>query len=123
MRLTADLYLNEYEDRLRKKYVAAKIVRYFPNTFIGNGHLGLSKIAAREGVNISKLDPGEYVIFVNKAQTALKMFCMGRVIAHLKMPEGTKLDSRVIALLPRFFNGKSIDYDSAIRRVLQAELG
>lgn len=121
MKSNTDLYVELYEHKLKKKAAEPKIVRYFPEVFMGNGHNGLSKIAIEHDIDISRLDAGEYVVFMNKAQTALKMFTMGRVIAHLKMPKGTRIDPRVIALLPRFFSGKSIDYNSAIKKVLEAE--
>ena len=100
-----------------------RIIRYFPNVHMGNSHHGLSEIAKEHKVNISKLEPGEFVIFVNNDQTALKMFAPGNIIAHLRMPGTQKINPRVIAMIPRFFNGAQIEYDKALREVIQKEFG
>jgi len=100
-----------------------KIVRYFPDTHLGNAHYGLSEIAAKEGVDIAKLKVGEYVIFVNSKKTALKMFSTGNMIAHLRMPGNTKIDMNIISSIPRFFNGKSIDYKGALKERIEKSLG
>lgn len=98
-----------------------RIVRYFPDTPLGNAHNGLAIIAGKHRIDVQNLSKGEYVIFVNKKQTALKMYAPGNVIAHLKTPHDTKLDPRIISLIPRFFDGKKIDYDAAIENILRKE--
>lgn len=100
------------------------ILRFFPETHLGNSHAGLSKLAEEHKIQVTKLKPGEYVVFVNRAQTALKMYAPGNVVAHLKMPSGAgRIDPRVIRLMPRFFSGGVIDYDSALETILKREFG
>lgn len=125
MNVASQLYKKRLEVGLLQKPRAAtqRIIRYFPDVHLGNSHRGLSEHALRSGVRISNLVIGEYVIFVNKRQTALKMYAFGNVIAYLKMPDGARLDPRIIALIPRFFSGKGIDYDGAIGEVIRKEFG
>lgn len=95
------------------------IIRYFPEVVMSNGHNGLSKLAKDAGIDPAKLKPGEYLMFVNKSQTALKMYTPGNVVAHLKMPGTQKLNPRTITMLPRFFNGKEINYNGALREAFR----
>lgn len=104
-----------------QKPKAQRVVRYFPDTHLGNSHHGLREIAAKVGIRVEKLQLGEYAIFVNKRQTALKLFAPGNVVAYLKMPGDCRLDPRVIAMVPKFFNGTEIKYDAAIRELIQKQ--
>lgn len=95
-----------------------RIVRYFPEVHLGNGHEGLAAVAKKNGIEMNKLNPGEFLIFVNKTQTALKLYTGGNMIAHLKMPGSEKINPRVITMLPQFFNGSHIDYNGALKEAV-----
>lgn len=100
-----------------------KIIRFFPEVDMRNGHDGLRKLARKEGVNVDALGAGEYVIFLNRSKRMVKMFASGNIIAFLKMADNKKLDPRTIALIPRYFNGSKINYDAALEAVLNKEFG
>ena len=117
------LYEKRISEILMTKKVEQRIIRFFPNTDMRNGHPGLRQIALKQQIDVSKLSAGEYVLFMNSRRTAVKMFVPGNVIAHLKMPNDSRIDPRVIAHIPRFFNGKKIDYDQALEEMLRVELG
>lgn len=97
----------------------AKIIRYFPDTNISNSHKGLSSIAEKVGIDTTQLGAGEYLIFVNRAQNAVKMFAQGNVLAYLRVKG--KLDLRTIAKLPTYFDGGEIRYQTALREVLEED--
>jgi len=99
-----------------------KIIRYFPDVFMGNGHNGLSQLAKSNGIDLRSLKPGEFAIFVNKDQTALKLYACNNVIAYLKMPGNMKIDSNTIINIPCFFNGTRINYDKALAKTLKEKL-
>ena len=99
-----------------------RVIRFFPETFMGNGHAGLAAIAKKHNVDVSNLKWGEYVIFMNTNQNALKLYSQGGLIAHLKMPGSAKIDLETISLIPRFFNGGHISYESALKEVIQKKL-
>lgn len=100
-----------------------RVVRYFPNTHLGNGHEGLAKIAQKNGIKVNDLPWGEFLIFMNSKHTMLKMYSQGGLVCHLKMPGGTKIDPRTIALIPKFFNGKEIHYSAALEKVINKDFG
>ncbi len=100
-----------------------KIVRYFPDTNLSGGFDRLSAIAKRNRIDVSSLAFGEYLIFVNKKRDKLKMLCGNDLVAYLRLPNGARIDLRTIALIPRFFNGTAIEYDRALREVLEKQLG
>lgn len=98
-----------------------KILRYFSHIHLGNSHQGLARIAIKSGVDVRNLGSGEYVVFVNSKQTAFKMFAQGHVIAHYKNKENRRIDPRTIILLPQYFNGGEINYDRALKKVIETE--
>lgn len=107
---------------LSQKKSEQRLIRYFANTNLGNGHKGLSEIALKEDVDVNNLTRGEYVIFTNTRKNAVKMFAPGGVIAHFKVPGGARLDLRTIASLPKFFNGSEIRYSEALKHTIEKSL-
>lgn len=97
-----------------------RIIRYFPDTDLRNGHDGLTGLAKKNGINVNRLDVGEFVVFVNKSKTSIKMFAPPNVIAYYKSTNG-KINPAVIQHLPNCFDGGSIDYDKAILKVVKKE--
>lgn len=97
-----------------------RVIRYFPESDMRNGHDGLAKIASKAGINMQTINNGEFVIFVNRRKTHIKMFASSNVIAHYKSMNG-KIDPAIIQHLPNCFEGGVIDYDKAITRVLKKE--
>lgn len=114
---------NERASEVSSTRFKPRIVRFFPDTNLQGGHIGLSKLAKENGVDVNKLKLGEYLIFVNRKKDKLKMFASASLIAYLKMPPGGRIDPRTIAILPRYFNGTSIQYDEALKEVLDREFG
>ena len=101
---------------------STRIIRFFPQADLRCQHLGLAKVAASVGINVHKLAPGEFVIFLNNARDKLKMYASGNVLAYLKMPQGTRVDLNVIQHIPRFFSGGKINYDAALKKQIKREL-
>lgn len=98
-----------------------KILRYFPDSDLRGQHLSLSIQASRAGLNVNSLGAGDFLVFVNRKRDKVKLFASGNVVAYLKMPDGKKLDPRVIQYLPRHFNGSKINYDAAMTDVLKKQ--
>ncbi len=115
------IYQRQVTSVLESKIKEQRIIRFFPNTDLRCGHDGLAKIAKEQKVSVTKLEKGEYVLFVNKSLTAAKLFVPGNIIAYLRMPGNQKIDPRTIALIPKFFNGSKISYDDALSEVLKKE--
>lgn len=79
----------KYEKRIDRFQFAApksvnRIIQYIPDVNMQNGHNGLTRIAAKFGISCDSLNEGEFVLFMNKSRTILKLFAPGNVIGHLK---------------------------------------
>ena len=98
-----------------------KLVRYFSNVHLGNAHRGLAQLARKENIDVRNLGKGEFVVFVNTKQTAFKMFAPGNIIAHYKNKEDKRIDPRTIVMLPNYFDGAEINYDRALKAVIERE--
>lgn len=93
-----------------------KVISVFPNADLRSGHNGLRKLALKNKQSID-LDPGEFHLYINRAQTAFKMFAANHVLVHYKSPRGM-IDIRTIQYLPYCFNAGELDYDKALSVVL-----
>lgn len=108
----------------RAKLIAAqtksnRIIRYFPESDLRCGHLGLSVVARKHKIDTSELSPGEFLVFSNKTKNKMKIYAPGNVIAYLKSPDNRRLDLRVITLIPRFFNGTDFNYSGALKELFE----
>lgn len=98
-----------------------RIIRFFPDTDLRSGHLGLRAVAKDHNIDISKLRTGEFLAFSNRSQTDMKIYAPGNVLVHVKSPQG-RLDLRVVKLIPTFFNGQEFNYPAALERVLKERM-
>lgn len=99
-----------------------RVIRCFLASDMRNGHLGLASLAKEAGVNVDKLEPGEYVAFVNSARDRLKVYAHNNVVAYF-YKKGTAIDLRAIAGIPQAFGGSGkMDYDAALKKTLEREL-
>lgn len=117
------IYLKRLEEmQIKPGQARGKIARVFFDVYMNKAHRGLSALAAEHKCDVTKLEQGEYVMFINSKNTALKMYAPGNVVAHLKLPSGMTLDREVIAMIPNFFNGGKINYDAALKATLERRL-
>lgn len=97
-----------------------KIARYFPDTNLINGHDGLTRIASKVGVRVDTLGKGEFLCFVNKRKTSVKLLANEGVICYLRLKKG-HINPMAIKHLPRYFNGSTINYTEAIQAVMKQQ--
>lgn len=101
----------------------SRLLQVFFNSDLRCSHDGLSQLAKEHDINVSALEPGEYVIFVNSAKNRLKLYASNNVLAYLKLDSGKGIDLRTIALIPKAFKASGkLDYDQALKEVLTKEL-
>jgi hypothetical protein len=105
-----------------EKAPQSRVVQVILNADLRCQHDGLTAIAKTFGLNVNTLKCGEYVVFVNTRQSAIKMYAANNTVAHFKLPSDRKLDLRVIGLIPRFFNGSKVDYEGALKKVLETKV-
>lgn len=104
-----------------------RAIHFFGNVPMTNGHDGLAEIAAEHKVKLDDLKPGEFVAFVNKTFTAMKLLCPGGVLIHWRNPSHRVLFKEVVDTLPQFMAdadiGFSLDVKQAIAKYYKKHLG
>ncbi len=102
--------------------MSSSLISVFPDTHLGQGHHGLSVLASKAGKDTRKLLNGEFLLFLNKAQTAFKMYAANSVVVHYKSPANRRVDIRTIEYLPHCFNAGELNYSKALKLVLDKTL-
>lgn len=98
------------------------VVHFFGDVDLRSQHNGLSELAKKEKIDVRKLRPGEYLVFVNHARDRVKMYTASNVIAYLKVDTG-KIDLRTIQYIPTAFEGSGkIDYDRSLKEFVEKSL-
>ncbi len=95
------------------------IIKYFPNVDMRLGHIGLASFCKKNGVEIQNLRAGEFIVFTNSAFNRIKIFAAGNTIAYQKSWNNRKIPVRLIGLLPKFFNGASLNFDAAMKEAVE----
>ena len=99
-----------------------KIIRCVFNADLRCSHEGLSEMLKLDfNIDTAKLSDGEYAICVNSAKTIVKIYAGGNTIAHYKSPRG-RIDMRTLALIPKHFNGRALNYEDALEELLRKEI-
>lgn len=101
-----------------------KLIRVFLDVDMRNQHDGLARLADNQGYNLSKLNLGEHVIFLNSKLNKLKMYSYGGVLSYLRLPKG-RIDLNSIRSIPNAFTaGETVDvaYTDALRKSLALKI-
>lgn len=91
-----------------------KLVRYVPDADLRVGYDGLQKI-----VKLQNLGKGEFVAFVNRRRDKIKLATGNDTLAYHRLPQGQRVDPKVIAILPEYFDGATLNYDAAVEKSLR----
>lgn len=98
------------------------ILQVFLCTDMRCAHEGLRMIAKSGGVDVDKLQPNHYVVFINNAKDRLKLYASNQTVAY-HYRKGERLDLRAIAEIPKVFGGSGrLNYDRALKSVLEKAL-
>lgn len=100
-----------------------RIVRVIFDADLRCSHDGLRATAKKLSVSVDDLNMGEYVVFINSKKNMLKLYASGNTIAHFKTPDHRKMNLKVIAQIPKYFNGRELKYDDALKAVIEKEFG
>lgn len=83
-------------------------------------HDGLRAVCLEKGgLDPHELKPGQYIVFLNAKKDHLKLYAAHNLVVSYKVPGGGRIDMRVIAQIPTFFNGSAINYDGAVEKMLE----
>lgn len=96
-----------------------RITRVFFNVYMGYGFQGLQAIAKEAK---TKLDADSVVCFINRKTTSFKLMVGGQYLTYFKNNDkNIPLDA--IRLLPEHFGGTQMEFDAAVKKSLQKQLG
>ena len=85
--LGALLSLSSYrKQRAEPVHAGGRVLQVFLHADMRNGHEGLAIMAKEQGIDVSKLEPGQYVVFVNGANDKLKLSDVGHPVRSLETP-------------------------------------
>jgi hypothetical protein len=98
------------------------VVRIFLNTNMGKRHDGLKLLAEEHKVKLDKLNPGEHVVFLNRALDKVQIYSAGGVLSYYRSGRG-RLNIGMVEQIPLAFTGAGrIDWDKADRLALEKQL-
>lgn len=94
------------------------------NCHMGLGHEGLQALCLSNfGMDLTKLKPGEVVVFLNRDKTKLKLMgAENKCLGYLRMHRGEKIDLHAVQYLPQAFGGHGFDYSEALKKSMLAKL-
>lgn len=95
-----------------------RITRVFLDVHMGLAFQGLGEIAKKAK---TKLDPESCVVFLNRKNTAFKLMVGGVYLTYYK--NNTRIPLEAIRLLPEKFGGTKMEFDNAVRKSLEIQLG
>jgi len=101
----------------------SQIVEVFPNSDLRSGHPGLTRLALKHKRNPEALGTAKWLFFLNRKQTAFKLLGAGGVLVHWRAPENRRVDVAAIRYIPECFDGKSFDFNIAVKHSLREQLG
>lgn len=97
------------------------IISVFPNADLRCGHTGLAITAADGNKSADNLKPGQFLLFINRKQTAFKLLAFNNTLVHYRSPAG-RIDLRAIQYLPQCFTAGKFNYDIALKRMFEKTL-
>lgn len=101
---------------------SGRIVQVFFGADMRCSHKGLGGLAKQHKIEVDALTAGQYVVFINKAKTYVKIYAASGVLAAWKSSRG-RIDMRVISQIPKsFLSSGEPTYDNALRKVLEVAL-
>ena len=95
------------------------------NVNMGLGHDGLTALAMKLGIDPSKLQAAELILYINRAKDKIKILGKeGKVLGYLRFPKGKRISTEAIQFIPQTFSDSGeINYDAALKEALGKILG
>lgn len=101
-----------------------KTVEVFLGADLRCSHQGLIELAAKHGVMIKNLKPGEAIVYINAKKDRLKVLSWNRVLSYVNFTGDRKLDLDALSEIPKAISPDgTMDYKKALRVTLQKKLG
>lgn len=98
-----------------------EVIRVYPDSDLRSGHDGLRKSLRKDGRDPETLDNGQFYLFINRRQSAFKMFAANNTLVHYKSPRG-RVDLRTIQFIPQCMSGGKLNFNKALTLMLDKYL-
>lgn len=101
----------------------ARIRRVFLGMDLRANHLGLGEVAIRYRIDPRKLNPGDMIVFVNRARTLSKILCHNQTLLYLRAD--SKINLETFEHLAQIFSktgNLSVSYDQANAMILKKRI-
>lgn len=100
-----------------------RIIQVFQNADLRYGLPGLSLICKKYNIPLDSLSHGEYVVFINTAQTMVKVIAGHQVVAQFRRDKGQRIDLNTIAYIPQCFMAHgALSYDEMLKDYFEEKL-
>lgn len=97
------------------------IKRIYFDTSMSLSFGGLSEMMKKSKLDIGTIESGEFVVFVNRKQTAFKLLCGPSLLVYHNNG-GRRFPITAITQMPRFFDGSKIDFSAAVDRAVRENM-
>ncbi len=94
----------------------AKLAHFFLDVDMRCSHEGLWALLKKNKI---KVGSDEFVIFMNRSRTKIRMFCGTKEALLSYQKDNRVIDPGVIRYLPKYAGGKELDIDGAMREYLK----
>lgn len=99
-----------------------RVMRCFVNADLRRHAPGLIFLLEEEGIYVETLPVGTLFAFINSNKTFIKILACNEspqpVVASYRLPHGRIYDLRVIGEIPKAFRGGRVDFDAALKKVI-----
>jgi hypothetical protein len=97
------------------------ILKIFINVDLRCAHKGLGALAQSQKIDVQRLSPGEFLMFMNRARSAVKILGASHLLVHLKSGSNKAISEEALITIPRLFSGSDFDFKRAARLDLVRE--
>lgn len=98
------------------------IARVFFDVHMGQSFQGLSRLLHKNKIDPRTLGVGDFVIFINRAGTAFKLFAGNTYLVYYKNEDRHKIPLDAIQYLPASFGGTELEFNRAVEKSLKAKV-
>lgn len=97
-----------------------RVIRIFQDADLRGNHKSLSMLASENGIETNGVNPGEFVVFINRKKTMVKVFTGHNTIAFHKNPDEHRLAPECLRFIPEAFGADgSLEMSKAIKKALE----
>jgi hypothetical protein len=100
-----------------------RIVLAIDNVHMGLGHDGLAALAKKYKADVTKLEAGELILFLNRQKDKFKFFGANHVLGYYRNPKGHRIALQALQYVPHAFAATgSLDMEKAMEEGLKQVL-